>query len=309
MKIISWNVAGMRSCFAKGLENFVINENADIYCFQETKVQPEQVPMHIVGYSEFLYPAEKKGYSGVMVYSRIQPLNVAYGTGVREFDSEGRVVTLEFEKFFLVTCYAPNSKRELERLASRMEYEDVMLSRLKELSQKKHVIYCGDMNVAHEEIDIKNPKTNRFSAGFTDEEREQIIPSRSEGFIFYNVPNEEGIYSYRERETEDCIFVLSYTEIWEYFKIVRYLDNHEGDPAVLCSPTEYVKNNCDIKIYTQGDNDYCGWWLGGGIWAGGDPDTVWPLMITEFSTSSRVSPEEIVYSGVRPAMWITWQEE
>ena len=182
MKIISWNVAGMRSCFAKGLENFVINENADIYCFQETKVQPEQVPMHIVGYSEFLYPAEKKGYSGVMVYSRIQPLNVAYGTGVREFDSEGRVVTLEFEKFFLVTCYAPNSKRELERLASRMEYEDVMLSRLKELSQKKHVIYCGDMNVAHEEIDIKNPKTNRFSAGFTDEERAKMSELLGSGF-------------------------------------------------------------------------------------------------------------------------------
>ncbi len=182
MKIISWNVAGLRACHTKGLEEFVINENADIYCFQETKVLPEQVPMHIDGYEEFLYPAEKKGYSGVMVYSKMHPINVTYGIGAEEYDKEGRVVTLEFEDFYLVACYVPNSKRELERLPSRMEFEDIMRRYLKELSGKKHVIYCGDLNVAHEEIDIKNPKTNHFSAGFTDEERAKMTELLSAGF-------------------------------------------------------------------------------------------------------------------------------
>ncbi len=182
MKIISWNVAGLRACYSKGLEDFFMKEEADIYCFQETKVMPEQVPMHIEGYEEFLYPAEKKGYSGVMVYSKIKPLNVAYGIGVEEYDREGRVITMEFEQFYLVACYVPNSKRELERLPSRMEFEDIMRKYLKELSLKKHIIYCGDLNVAHEEIDIKNPKTNRMSAGFTDEERSKMTELLSAGF-------------------------------------------------------------------------------------------------------------------------------
>ncbi len=183
MKIISWNVAGLRACHIKGLEEFVRAENADIYCFQETKVLPEQVPMHIEGYAEFLYPAEKKGYSGVMVYSRLQPLTVTYGIGVEEYDSEGRVITLEFDTFYLVACYVPNSKRELERLDSRMVFEDIMRGYLSELAQKKHVIYCGDLNVAHEEIDIKNAKTNHRSAGFTDEERAKMTELLSSGFI------------------------------------------------------------------------------------------------------------------------------
>ncbi len=182
MKIISWNVAGLRACHGKGLEEFFLKENADIYCFQETKVLPEQVPMHIEGYEEFLYPAEKKGYSGVMVYSRIKPLNVTYGIGVEEYDREGRVVTLELESFYLVACYVPNSKRELERLPSRMAFEDIMRRYLKELSCKKHVVYCGDLNVAHEEIDIKNPKTNHMSAGFTDEERAKMTELLAAGF-------------------------------------------------------------------------------------------------------------------------------
>ncbi len=183
MKIISWNVAGLRACHTKGLEDFFIQENADIYCFQETKVLPEQVPMHIGGYEEFLYPAEKKGYSGVMVYSRVKPLHVTYGIGVEEYDKEGRVITLEFDGFYLVACYVPNSKRELERLPSRMMFEDIMRNHLKELSLKKHVVYCGDLNVAHEEIDIKNPKTNHFSAGFTDEERGKMTELLSAGFV------------------------------------------------------------------------------------------------------------------------------
>ncbi len=182
MKIISWNVAGMRACHTKGLEEFFLRENADIYCFQETKVLPEQVPMHIEGYEEFLYPAEKKGYSGVMVYTRIKPLNVKYGIDTEEYDREGRVVTLEFEDFYLVACYVPNSKRELERLPSRMVFEDIMRKFLSDLAAKKHVVYCGDLNVAHEEIDIKNPKTNHFSAGFTDEERGKMTDLIAAGF-------------------------------------------------------------------------------------------------------------------------------
>lgn len=182
MKIISWNVAGIRACYSKGLEEFVLSEKADIYCFQETKALPEQIPMHIDGYDEYLYPAEKKGYSGVMVYSKIKPLNVTYGIGVEEYDKEGRVITLEFEEYCLVACYVPNSKRELERLSSRMVFEDIMRKYLSELSQKKHVIYCGDLNVAHEEIDIKNPKTNHMSAGFTDEERGKMTELLSAGF-------------------------------------------------------------------------------------------------------------------------------
>ncbi len=182
MKIISWNVAGLRACYTKGLEDFVIKENADIYCFQETKVLPEQVPMHIDGYEEFLFPAEKKGYSGVMVYSRVKPLRVTYGIGAEEYDREGRVITIEYDDFYLVACYVPNSKRELERLPSRMEFEDIMRAYLKNLSEKKHVVYCGDLNVAHGEIDIKNPKTNRFSAGFTDEERGKMTELLGSGF-------------------------------------------------------------------------------------------------------------------------------
>ncbi len=182
MKIISWNVAGLRACYAKGLEAFALKEGADIYCFQETKVLPEQLPMHLEGYEEFLYPAEKKGYSGVMVYSRLRPLKVTYGIGVEEYDKEGRVIILEFQDFYLVACYVPNSKRELERLPSRMIFEDIMRKYLKELSLKKHLIYCGDLNVAHEEIDIKNPKANRFSAGFTDEERGKMSELLASGF-------------------------------------------------------------------------------------------------------------------------------
>ncbi len=182
MKIISWNVAGLRACHTKGLEDFFAAENADIYCFQETKVLPEQVPMHVEGYEEYLYPAEKKGYSGVMVYSRVKPQNVTYGIGVEEYDKEGRVITLELEDFYLVACYVPNSKRELERLPSRMVFEDTMRAYLSSLAEKKHVVYCGDLNVAHEEIDIKNPKTNHFSAGFTDEERGKMSELLAAGF-------------------------------------------------------------------------------------------------------------------------------
>ena len=172
MKIISWNVAGLRACYKKGLEEFFLSELPDMFCMQETKVLEKENPLHIEGYKEYLYPAEKKGYSGTMIYSKIEPLSIKYGIGIEEFDSEGRVITLEYDNFYLVNAYVPNSKRELERLNERMYFEDEMRKYLKNLN--KNVIYCGDLNVAHEEIDIKNAKTNTRSAGFTIEERNKM---------------------------------------------------------------------------------------------------------------------------------------
>ena len=183
MKIISWNVAGLRACLNKGFDKFFEQEKADIYCLQETKVLEEQNPYHPLGYHEYLYPAEKKGYSGVMIYSKIKPLSVKYGIDDLEYDSEGRTITLEFDDFYLVNCYVPNSKRELLRLDSRMRFEDVMRAYLNKLKEKKNVVYCGDLNVAHEEIDIKNPKANRRNAGFTDEERNKMSELLNSGFI------------------------------------------------------------------------------------------------------------------------------
>lgn len=181
MKIISWNVAGLRACYKKGLEEFFLSELPDMFCMQETKVLEKENPLHIEGYKEYLYPAEKKGYSGTMIYSKIEPLSIKYGIGIEEFDSEGRVITLEYDNFYLVNAYVPNSKRELERLNERMYFEDEMRKYLKNLN--KNVIYCGDLNVAHEEIDIKNAKTNTRSAGFTIEERNQMTELLESGFI------------------------------------------------------------------------------------------------------------------------------
>ena len=181
MKIISWNVAGLRACYKKGLEEFFLSELPDMFCMQETKVLEKENPLHIEGYKEYLYPAEKKGYSGTMIYSKIEPLSIKYGIGIEEFDSEGRIITLEYDNFYLVNAYVPNSKRELERLNERMYFEDEMRKYLKNLN--KNVIYCGDLNVAHEEIDIKNAKTNTRSAGFTIEERNKMTELLESGFI------------------------------------------------------------------------------------------------------------------------------
>lgn len=193
MKIISWNVAGLRACLNKGLDRFFSEEKADIYCFQETKVLEEQNPFHPLGYNEYLFPAERKGYSGVMIYSKLEPISIKYGIDDSEYDSEGRTITLEFENFYLVNCYVPNAKRDLERMDSRMRFEDLMREYLLDLTTKKNVIYCGDLNVAHEEIDIKNPNTNHFSAGFTDQERDKMTELLNSGFIdtyrYFN-PNE-----------------------------------------------------------------------------------------------------------------------
>ena len=183
MKIVSWNVAGLRACLNKGFDLFFEKEKADIYCLQETKVLEEQNPFHPLGYEEYLYPAEKKGYSGTMIYTKKHPLSVKYGIEDEEYDNEGRTITLEFEDFYLVNCYVPNSKRELLRLDSRMRFEEVIKKYLKDLSTKKNVVYCGDLNVAHEEIDIKNPKANRRNAGFTDEERQKMTELLEAGFV------------------------------------------------------------------------------------------------------------------------------
>lgn len=184
MKLISWNVNGLRACLTKGFEDFFRNIDADIFCIQETKMQAEQAEhIKFEGYYQFMNSAEKKGYSGTAIFTKIKPLSVTYGIGIEEHDKEGRIITLEYDNFFLVNCYTPNSKRELERLEYRMTWEDEILQYLKSLDQVKPVIYCGDLNVAHEEIDIKNPKTNHFSAGFTDQERDKMTTLLKNGFI------------------------------------------------------------------------------------------------------------------------------
>ena len=172
MKLISWNVNGLRAAITKGFNEFFEDENADIFCIQETKMQEGQIEnFELKGYKQYWNSAVKKGYSGTAIFTKIEPINVTYGIGIETHDQEGRVITLEYEKFYLVNIYVPNSKRELERLDYRMIWEDEIRKYLSNLNKKKPVIMCGDLNVAHEEIDLKNPKTNRRNAGFTDEER------------------------------------------------------------------------------------------------------------------------------------------
>ena len=183
MKLISWNVNGIRACLNKGFSDFFKEVNADIFCLQETKCQPEQINLEFEGYTSYWNSAERKGYSGTAIFTKKQPVNVTYGIGIEEHDKEGRIITLEFENFYLVTNYTPNAKRELERLDYRMVWEDEIRKYLLELKKKKPVIMCGDLNVAHEEIDLKNPKTNKGNAGFTYEEREKMTELLNAGFI------------------------------------------------------------------------------------------------------------------------------
>lgn len=199
MKLISWNVNGIRACLSKGFEQFFEKADADIFCIQETKCQPEQVELKFEGYKSYWNSAEKKGYSGTAIYTKIEPRNVTYGIGIEEHDKEGRVITLEFDKFFMVNIYTPNSKRELERLGYRQVWEDEIRNYLLKLNKNKHVIMCGDLNVAHKEIDLKNPKTNRRNAGFTDEERNKMTELLQSGFIDtfrYLYPDKENAYSW-----------------------------------------------------------------------------------------------------------------
>lgn len=200
MKLVSWNVNGLRACITKGFDEVFKNLNADIFCIQETKMQEDQAEsISYDGYYKYMNSAEKKGYSGTAIFTKLKPLSVTYGIGVEEHDKEGRIITLEYDKFFLVNCYTPNSKRELERLDYRMTWEDEIRKYLNVLNEKKPVIYCGDLNVAHNEIDIKNPKTNHFSAGFTDNEREKMTKLLDSGYIDtyrYLYPNEADKYTW-----------------------------------------------------------------------------------------------------------------
>ena len=199
MRLISWNVNGIRACREKGFMDFFREIDADIFCLQETKLQAGQIEMELPGYYQYWNYAVKKGYSGTALFTKKEPISVAYGIGVEEHDQEGRVITAEFDEYYVVTVYTPNAQRELTRLSYRMEWEDAFLSYLKKLEEKKPVIFCGDLNVAHKEIDLKNPKTNRKNAGFTDEERACFSKILKNGFVdtfrhFY--PDLEGAYSW-----------------------------------------------------------------------------------------------------------------
>ena len=183
MRLVSWNVAGIRACIKKGLPDFLAKIDADVFCMQEVKAEMNQIDFHPEGYKEYLYPAKRKGYSGTMIYSKTEPQSVQYGYGESEYDDEGRSITAEFKDFYLVTTYVPNVKRDLSRLESRMHFEDTFKAYLKKLEEKKPVILCGDLNVAHNEIDIYNARSNRGHAGFTDEERAKFTDLLASGFV------------------------------------------------------------------------------------------------------------------------------
>ena len=198
-KFISWNVNGLRACYDKGFADAFNRLEADFFCLQETKMQEGQLDVQFEGYQSYWNYAEKKGYSGTAIFSKVKPLSVTYGLGIEEHDHEGRVITLELESYYLITVYTPNSQEELRRLDYRMKWDDDFRAYLKKLEEKKPVIVCGDLNVAHKEIDLKNPKTNRKNAGFTDEERAKFTTLLESGFtdtFRYFYPEQEGIYSW-----------------------------------------------------------------------------------------------------------------
>lgn len=199
MKMVSWNVNGLRACVTKGFVDIFNKLDADIFCLQETKLQEGQIDLPLEGYYQYWNYAEKKGYSGTAIFTKKEPLAVTNGIGIDEHNTEGRVITLEYKDFFFVTCYTPNSQNELKRLDYRMKWEDDFREYLLRLNKKKPVILCGDLNVAHNEIDLKNPKTNRKNAGFSDEEREKMTTLLNSGFtdsFRYLYPDKEGIYSW-----------------------------------------------------------------------------------------------------------------
>ena len=199
MKFISWNVNGLRACMGKGWQDFFNEIDADFFCLQETKLQAGQIDLDLPGYEQYWNYAEKKGYSGTAIFTKHSPLSVRYGIGVPELDTEGRLITLEYPEFFLVTCYTPNAQRELARIDHRMAWDEAFRNFLKELDEKKPVIVCGDLNVAHQEIDLKNPKTNRGNAGFSDEERGSFTETLALGFtdtFRHLYPDVTGAYSW-----------------------------------------------------------------------------------------------------------------
>ena len=199
MKFISWNVNGLRACVQKGFLDFFNEIDADFFCIQESKLQEGQIDLQLDGYHQYWNYAEKKGYSGTAIFTKHEPLNVSYGIGIEEHDHEGRVITLEYPEYYMITVYVPNSQNELARLPYRMKWEEDFLAYLKKLEEKKPVIFCGDLNVAHKEIDLKNPKTNHKNAGFTDEERGCFTRLVENGFVDtfrYFYPDQKDIYSW-----------------------------------------------------------------------------------------------------------------
>ncbi|MBQ7141193.1 MAG: exodeoxyribonuclease III [Bacilli bacterium] len=236
MKLVSWNVAGFRACLNKGFENFFKNIDADIFCLQEVKATKEQIPFVPNGYYEYINIAEKKGYSGTMIYTKIKPLNVSYGMNILEHDNEGRIITLEFENFYLINVYVPNVKRSLERLPYRMKWEDDFLKYVKNLEKTKPVIICGDFNVAHNEIDIKNAKQNIGNAGFTYEEREKFTSLLNSGFI--------DTFRYFNKDKKD-----SYTW-WSYMKGVRERNIGWRIDYFLVS-SSFISNVTNAEIYSN----------------------------------------------------------
>lgn len=247
MKLISWNVNGLRAAMGKGFMDTFAQLDADAFCLNETKLQPGQIELDLPGYHQYWNSAEKKGYSGVAVFTRQEPLSVRYGIGVDEFDHEGRVLTLEMPQFYLVSCYTPNSQDGLKRLEYRMRWEDAFLSYLKSLEREKPVVLCGDLNVAHQEIDIKNPKSNRMNAGFTDQEREKMTRLLNAGFVdtFRALhPAETGAYSwwsYRFHAREN-------NAGWriDYFIVSESLREHVREAAI--HPAIFGSDHCPVEL-------------------------------------------------------------
>lgn len=247
MKLISWNVNGIRACVQKGFLDFFYQADADIFCIQESKMQEGQLQLELEGYHQYWNYAEKKGYSGTAVFTKEEPLSVTYGMGIEEHDKEGRLITLEFPEFYFATVYTPNSQNELARLDYRMQWETDFLAYMKKLEEKKPVIFCGDLNVAHREIDLKNPKTNRKNAGFTDEERGKFGELLDAGFIDtfrYFYPDMEGIYSwwsYRFRAREK-------NAGWriDYFCVSEGLRERLADAKILTDI--FGSDHCPVEL-------------------------------------------------------------
>ena len=243
MKLVSWNVNGIRAVLTKGFEDFFKNVNADIFCIQETKCQEGQVELEFEGYQSFWNSAEKKGYSGTAIFTKIKPLSVKFGIGIEEHDKEGRVITLEFKDFYMVNIYTPNSKRELERLDYRQIWEDEIRKYLLKLNKTKPVIMCGDLNVAHKEIDLKNPKTNTHNAGFTIEERNKMTELLNSGFI--------DTFRYLYPDKTDC-----YTW-WSYMRKAR--EKNVGWRIDYFIVSDSIKNKIkEANIYQEiMGSDHC----------------------------------------------------
>ena len=250
MKFVSWNVNGIRACVEKNFMESFQALDADIFCLQETKLQEGQIDLKLPGYYQYWNYAKKKGYSGTAIFTKKEPVSVSYGLGIEEHDQEGRVITLEFDNFYFLTVYTPNSQNELARLSYRMDWEDAFRAYVKKLDEKKPVVFCGDLNVAHQEIDLKNPKTNRMNAGFTDEERGKMTELLDAGFIDtfrYFYPEKKDIYSwwsYRFKAREK-------NAGWriDYFIVSKRLENCLKDASIH---TEiFGSDHCPVELMIE----------------------------------------------------------